>query len=112
LEKRIQDTKNQIIGMITNSKFKTLQEEDKEKLKGDFSGILKEMEQKKNKIISFSINTTLLNLKQIIEKFEKNEKISAEALKLGLKISRLIVEKSIEEYKNCFNEKEKPLYLM
>lgn len=48
----------------------------------------------------------------LTEKVERNDRISMESLQMCFKISRAIVDKSIEEYKFCLNEQEKPLYLM
>lgn len=94
-----------------NEVGKTLQRENDE-MKKNYPRMLEEMEQKKNKIVAFSINTTLQYLKEILEKFEKEDRISAETLQRGLKISRLIVQKAIEEYTACADQKERPLYLM
>ncbi len=96
-------------------KENAINEEEKNVIKTKFSAILSEMEEKKNKIIGFSINMTLKNLKEIIERFEREDdcdKISLQEMKLGMQISRAVVEKAVEEYNICSNTKEKPLYLM
>lgn len=86
--------------------------EIKEKIKNDYKILLSELEMKKNKIIALSINSTLGNLKILYDKLEKNEKIALESMNIAFKISRAIVEKSIQEFQACSNEGEKKLFLM
>ena len=106
------------MGIITKDATGTtlkLKEEDKMMIKNQFSKVLKEMDDKKNKIIAYSINYALKQLKEIIEKIENQgncTNISLDEMKLGLKMSRAIVQKAVEEYSFCGDEKEKPLYLM
>lgn len=104
--------RTQLEVLVSHSKGRTLRPEESSKIGNEVIRILGEMELKKNKMIAFSINTTLRNLKELTERFEKEEKVSAETLRTGFKLCRSIVQKAVEEFSACGNEKERPLYLM
>lgn len=74
--------------------------------------LLKALEEKKSKIVAVCINTTLQGLRLLLERLEKGLFPSLKEIRLGLRVSRAIIEKALEEYGGCSNLKEKPLYLM
>ena len=85
---------------------------EKEKLKQDFAELLKQLEEKRSKIVGSAINLTLKTLKEFVLKFERNEEVSLSDLRNSMKVCRSIIAKAIEELSANNSQKEKPLYMM
>ena len=59
-----------------------------------------------------SINATLQSLKDLVNRLEQYQKMPIEALQVGMKVSRVVIKKAMEEMTACKNEREMTLYMM